>query len=318
VTHPFRFIASMPSPDGTVAEWLNAVRRIEDLGFYAVSVSEHLSGGWRFETLTAMTAILAATSRLRVMSLVLANDLRNPVMLHKAAATMDVLGGGRLDLGLGAGWMERDYRAAGVPLAPAAERIDRLEEAVSIIKGLFASPVFSFAGRYYTITDAEGLPRPKQLPHPPVLIGGGGPGILGLAAREADIVGVHARLGGPDVTPETVRDLAEEAVAAKVGFVRQAVLAAGRSPDAVQLQWTIYECRITDHPRGANEGTSPFARLLRAEPELLERSPAVLVGSLASCVEHLLELRERFGFNVIKLSGDAEAAAPIVRALAGR
>jgi probable F420-dependent oxidoreductase len=318
MTRPFRFIASMPPTDGTVAEWLDAVRRIEDLGFDAVSVSEHLSGGWRFEALTAMTAILAVTSRLRVMSLVLANDLRNPVMLHKAAATMDDLSGGRLDLGLGAGWMERDYRAAGVPFAPAGERIERLEEAVRIIKGLFAAPEFSFAGRYYTITDAEGLPRPTQLPHPPILIGGGGPGILALAARHADIVGVHARLGGPDVTPAAVRDLAEEAVAAKVALVNQALQAAGRSPETVQLQWTIYECRITDDPRVEKLSTSPFARLLRAESELLERSPAVLVGSLASCVERLLELRERFGFNVIKLSGDAEAAAPIVRALAGR
>jgi probable F420-dependent oxidoreductase len=318
VTRPFRFIAAMPPPDGTVAEWLDAVHRIEDLGFDAVSVSEHLTGGWQFDALTAMTAILSATSRLRVLSLVLANDMHNPVLLHRAAATMDALGGGRLNLGLGAGWMERDYRAAGVPFASTGERIERLGEAVTIIKGLFRAPIFSFAGRYYTIRNAEGLPRPVQLPNPPILIGGGGRGILGLAAREADIIGVHARMGGTGLGPEAVRDLGEGEVAAKVTFVRDALQAASRSLETVELQWTIYECRITDDPRAEAEGTSAFAQLLRADPELMARSPAVLVGSLSSCVERLLELRERFGFNVIKLSGDARAAAPIVRALAGR
>ena len=318
MTRPFRFIAAMPPPVGTVAEWRDSVHRIEDGGFDAVSVSEHLTGGWQFDALTAMTAILAATSRLRVLSLVLASDLHNPGLLHRAAATMDALSGGRLDLGLGAGWMDRDYRAAGVPFAPTGERIERLGEAVTIIKGLFRAPTFTFAGRYYAITEAEGLPRPTQLPHPPILIGGGGRAILGLAAREADIIGVHARLGGTGLGREAVRDFAEEEVVAKVAFVRDAVQAASRSPESIELQWTIYEFRITDDPRGETEGTSSFARLLRADPELMARSPAVLVGSLTSCVERLLELRERFGFNVIKLSGDAEAAAPIVTALAGR
>lgn len=319
MTRPFRFIAPMPTPDGTAAAWVDAVRRIEDLGFDAVSVSEHLSGGWRFEALSAMHSILAATTRLRVMSLVLANDFRNPVLLHKAAATMDFLSGGRLELGLGAGWLERDYSSAGLPFTTAVARIERLEEAVTIIKGLFANSTYSFTGRHYTVADAEGLPRPTQLPHPPILIGGGGPRVLGVAARQADIIGVHARLDTTAVGPRATRDLSEEAVAAKVAITMEALRAAGRSPDAVELQWTIYECRIIDRPSAqVDDVASSFSAFLRADPDLATRSPAVLVGSFSACVDRLLELRERFGFSVFKLSGRPEATSPIVSALSGR
>ena len=318
MTHRFRFIAPMPPADATAAAWRDRICRIEDLGFDAVSVSEHLTGGWRLEATTAMAAIVAATSRLRVLSLVLANDFRHPVLLHKAAATIDFVSEGRLELGLGAGWLERDYATVGIPFEPAGVRIERLAESVTIIKGLFGAPTYSFNGRHYRVTDAEGLPRPTQLPHPPILIGGGGPRILGLAAREADIIGIHARLDVTAVGPGAARDMTEDAVAAKVGLVMDALQGAGRSPDDVELQLTIYECRITEgRGAGGAEGSS-FSRFLRADPELLGQSPAVLVGSRAACVERLLELRERFGLSVFKLSGDPEATAPIVAALAGR
>lgn len=318
MTHRFRFLAPMPSAGGTASDWLDRVHRIEDLGFDAVSVSEHLTSGWRLEATTAMAAIVAATTRLRVLSLVLANDFRHPVLVHKAAATIDYVSGGRLELGLGAGWLERDYAAAGIPFESAGVRIERLGEAVAIIKGLFEAPTFSFAGRHYRVTDIQGLPRPTQLPRPPILIGGGGPRILGLAAREADIIGIHARLDDTAIGPAAARDMAEDAVAEKVGLVAAALEAAGRSPDDIELQLTIYECRITDHRSTGGAGSSSFSRFLRADPALLARSPAVLVGSLTACVERLLELRDRFGFSVFKLSGDPEATAPIVAALAGR
>ncbi|MBA2373735.1 MAG: TIGR03621 family F420-dependent LLM class oxidoreductase [Chloroflexi bacterium] len=308
----------MPPPDNTAAAWLDEMRKIEDLGFDAVSVSEHLSGGWRLEAMTAMAAIVAATTRLRVLSLVLANDFRNPVLVHKAAATIDFASDGRVELGLGAGWLERDYAAAGLAFESAGTRIERLEEAVTIIKGLFLAPTFSFAGRHYTVTEAEGLPRPTQLPHPPILIGGGGPKVLGVAARQADIIGVHARLDASAVGPEAASDLAEDAVAAKVGVVMEALRAAGRIPGAIELQLTIYHCRITDRPGDGSDQGSSFSRFLQADPEVALRSPAVLVGSLAACADRLQELRERFGFNVFKLSGRPDANAPIVSALAGR
>jgi alkanesulfonate monooxygenase SsuD/methylene tetrahydromethanopterin reductase-like flavin-dependent oxidoreductase (luciferase family) len=156
------------------------------------------------------------------------------------------------------------------------------------------------------------------LPRPPILIGGGGRRILNLAAREADIIGVHARLNVTAIGPEAARDLSEEAVEAKVLMVRDALVAAGRSIDDIELQFTIYECRVTDRPNLPVEGGTGFARFLDADHDLYARSPAVLVGSLDACADRLVELRERFDLSYFKLSGDPEATAPIVARLAGR
>ena len=109
-------------------------------------------------------------------------------MVHKAMATLDVLSEGRVEVGLGAGWLQSDYQAADVPYDPAGVRVDRLEESLRVIKGLFGSAPLSFSGKHYRITALEGLPKPVQRPRPPLLIGGGGRRILSLAGRHADIV----------------------------------------------------------------------------------------------------------------------------------
>jgi len=318
MTRPFRFLAPMPRLAGSIRAWRDELRRIEDLGFDAVTVSEHITGGWELDALAAMEAIVAATTRLRVMSLVLASGLHNPVLLHRAAATIDRLSDGRLDLGLGAGWRSEDYAAAGVPFESASVRIARLEEAVGIIKGLFETPVLSFSGRHYQVSAAEGLPRPVQVPHPPILIGGGGPQVLGVAARHADVIGIHARLPADDDPAAIARDFGEAAIAAKVAIARSALEAAGRSAASVDFQFTIYACHLVDGPAAPPAAASSFGRWLLADPDLASRSPAVLEGTLASVVERLQGLRETHGFNVIKLSGDPVANAGIVRELAGR
>jgi|1186.fasta_scaffold30599_2 probable F420-dependent oxidoreductase len=318
MTRPFRFLAPMPRLAGSMGEWRAELRRIEDLGYDAVTVSEHLTGGWELDALTVMEAIASATSRLRVMSLVLASGLHNPVLLHRAAATIDRLSDGRLDLGLGGGWRADDYAAIGVPFEPASVRIAQLEEAVTIIKGLFETPSLSFEGRHYQISGAEGLPRPVQKPHPPILIGGGGPRILGVAARHADIIGIHARLPTRGDPAAIARDFGEAAIASKVALARSALQAAGRSADSVDFQFTIYACHLVDRPGVASPSMSAFSASLLADPDLAARSPAVLTGTLAAVVDRLEEIRDTLGFNVIKLSGDPVANGPIVRELARR
>jgi probable F420-dependent oxidoreductase len=318
MTRPFRFLAPMPRIAGSIGDWRDELRRIEDLGFDAVTVSEHLTGGWELDALAVMEAIVAATTRLRVMSLVLTSGLHNPVLLHRAAATIDRLSDGRLDLGLGAGWRPDDYAAAGVRFESATVRIAQLEEAVTIIKGLFEAPSLSFAGRHYQVSAAEGLPRPVQTPHPPILIGGGGLQILGVAARHADIIGIHARLPAGEDPAAIARDFGEAAIAAKVAIARSALEAAGRSPDSVDFQFTVYACHLVDGRAAPSAPASAFGGWLLTDPGLAARSPAVLVGTLTAVVERLQEIRETLGFNVIKLSGDPAANAGIVRELAGR
>jgi alkanesulfonate monooxygenase SsuD/methylene tetrahydromethanopterin reductase-like flavin-dependent oxidoreductase (luciferase family) len=160
------------------------------------------------------------------------------------------------------------------------------------------------------------LPKPVQKPHPPLLIGGGGKRVLQLAAREADIVSVHCKLGSGELDRDAAADLAADRVDQKVQWVRSAAAEAGRSVD-LELQFTTYLCEVTGAPRSAHASVSTFARHFAADPELLARSPAVLVGSVDECVEKLQERRERYGFCYLNLGGDVENVAPIVARLAG-
>jgi probable F420-dependent oxidoreductase len=315
--HPFRFIAPMPVPTYPVHQWQDSLRRIEDLGFSSVSISEHLTQGWMLDATVAMMAAAAATDRLRVLSLVLANDYRHPALLHKVAATIDLLSDGRLELGLGTGWLASDYRASGIRLDAPAVRIDRLEETLKILKGLFSARPFSFEGAHYTVRNLDGLPKPIQQPHPPILVGGGGRRILRLAAREADVVGVHCNLRRGEIGMDVAADFGAQRVAEKVQWVREEVEATARGHNRPVLQFSIYLCRVNDASRAGSEAVSSFARWLGADPLLLSESPAVLVGSVEQCVEKLREAREQYGFSYFNLGGDVQAVAPIVARLAG-
>ena len=313
---PFRFLAPMPRLDQPPGRWRDAVRRIEDLGFATVSVSDHFTRGWVMEPVVAMTAAAAATDRLRVLSLVLGNDYRHPVLVHKAMATLDVLSEGRVEIGLGAGWMRSDYQAAGIAYEQPAARIDRLEESVAVLKGLFGPEPFTFAGDHYRISELEGLPKPVQRPHPPLLIGGGGRRVLSVAGRHADIVSVNPALRDGAVTAGLLEDATAERIDQKVGWVREAAVAAGRRPDEVELQLNLLICQVVTGSGQASRAVSSLAGEA-ADPAVVEKSPAVLTGSVGRCVEALQERRERFGISYVNLGGDVEAAAPIVARLAG-
>lgn len=302
----------------TPEEWREEVRRIEDLGFDTISVSDHFTRGWVMEPLAAMLAMAEATSSIRVLSLVLGNDYRHPVLAHKAVATIDALSGGRVELGLGAGWMESDYAAAGMRLDPPSVRVERLEESVAIIKALFGDAPVTHHGRYYQVTGLEGLPRPTQSPRPPILLGGGGRRMLELAGREADIVGIHCRLPDGEATPAAAEDLSAVRVAEKVGWARAAAEASGRDPETLEWQFTVYLCQVSGSSDAPVADQSSFGRLLAADPVLMETSPAVLIGDVEKCIDLLQERRERFGLSYLNLGRNVEAVAPIVARLKGR
>ncbi len=184
----FRFGAQL-SFAGTREEWVAKARRVEELGYSTLCVPDHFDD--QLAPMPALTAAAAATTNLRVGTLVLDNDYRHPILTAKEAATVDLLSGGRLELGLGAGWLRSDYEQSGIALDPPSVRIDRLEEALAVVKGLLAGGKFSFCGRHYTVTNHPGTPLSVQRPRPPILVGGGGRRILALAGREADIVSVN-------------------------------------------------------------------------------------------------------------------------------
>src|SRR6202521_2488063 len=243
--HHFRFgviCERMQSPE----EWVAKACLAESAGYSTFLIRDHFIRepfGDQFAPMIALMAAADATTTLRVGGLVLDNDYRHPVMLAKEAATIDLLSEGRLDLGLGAGWMTSDYEKAGIPLDPVATRIDRLEEALAILRGLFAGGTFSLDAKHYHIKDLEGTPRPVQKPHPPFLLGGGGRRMLSLAAREADIVNVNFNLKHGRVVNELIRTGLAAATAAKVEWIKEA---AGGRFDTIELSVTVFRAFITE------------------------------------------------------------------------
>ena len=305
---PFRF-GIQGRTTGPRDEWLAMVRRVEDLGYASYLALDHVVRG--LDPVASLMAAAMATTRLRVGSFVFDNDFRHPALLAKAAASLDVLSGGRLELGIGAGWLREEYDQTGIPFDPAGVRIERMTEAVRLIKRIFAEdhPV-SFAGNHYTVTDLVCPPHPVQRPHPPIIIGGGSKRILSVAAQEADIVGITTR-AHPDGSKDTT-DMTAAATARKIAWIREA---AGERFDAIELNVVVGDVVVAgDRPDAA----ARLANRYGVTPTEILASPLVLVGRVDEMVEQLLERRERYGFSyVVVTEPNLDELAPIVARLAG-
>jgi probable F420-dependent oxidoreductase len=311
MTQPFRFAVHLPqSPERTAAGWAAQARHIEDLGYSTLQIPDHFDD--QLAPMPALAVAAAATENLHIGTLVFDNDYRHPVLLAQEAATVDVLSEGRLELGLGAGWKRTDYQRAGIPYDPPATRIDRFEEAITVIKGLLDTDgPYSFAGTHYKIDSHTLLPRPVQRPSPPLVVGGGARRMLSIAGREADIVSVMVSMRsgtwedvGRDATPDRTRQ--------KVAWVREA---AGPRFDQIELHTLIHYIEITDDPRRACVDLS--CQLGVSWSEVLHM-PLVLVGTLEQMADELEWRRAEYGFSYYTIqSPQWEALGPLVARLAG-
>jgi probable F420-dependent oxidoreductase len=308
---PFRFGVNVGSA-GSRSAWADKARKLEDLGYSTLTVPDHLAE--LFAPVPALLSAAQATKTLRVGTYVLNNDLRHPVLVAREAATVDILTDGRLQLGLGAGHMKSEYDQAGLPYDSGGIRVERLEEAVAIIKGLLEGNQVTLAGRHYRVTDHRIHPVPVQRPHPPILIGGNGRRLLTLAAREADIVGLSGitfRRGGvePDLSAWKVASVDE-----RLELLRKA---AGARYDRLELSALVQRVVVTDDRRGAAEELA--RRWPQLSPEEILESPYVLLGTVDRICEDLYARRERWGISYYVAHEPAmDAFAPIVARLAGR
>ena len=310
---PFRFGGGM-IPAASRAEWVDHAKKVEDLGYSTLCQGQHVAWGG-IEPMVALVVAADATSALRVASHVFTNDLHNPVLLWQAATTLDVFSDGRLEFGLGAGWLRSDYETCGVPFEPPSARIARLEEAVRVIKGLWNHEITQFTGDYYRVTAPAWPLEPSQRPHPPIFLGGDGRRMLTLAAREADIVGLGA--DPARATPEETDR--------RVGWIREA---AGGRYQELEIQIGVQAIEITDNRRrAAEEIVERFATATShlgiaaapLTPDYVLASPRFLVGAVEQIVEELHARRERYGVSYITVHGDAvDAFSPVVANLAGR
>jgi probable F420-dependent oxidoreductase len=318
----FRFVVTAPEITD-VRSWQDELRRIEGAGVDTVGVADHFTEGWAMEPMVALTAAAMATTTLRLQTSVLGNDYRHPVLVHRMAATLDVLSGGRLTLGLGAGWLASDYQAAGIPLDPPGVRVERLEEAIAVLKGLFDSRPLHHDGSHYRIDGLAGRPEAVQRPRPPFLLGGGSPRVLRLAGREGDIASIVASLRAGALGAHAVADLAEDRVVEKLVWVREGMASAGRAEGDVALSINHWLVRVTATEAEADAFIDRVADKNGVTPDLLRRSPGVLVGTVDRLADLLVERRERFGFSHLQLDAgfppaDLPSLFPLVSRLAGR
>lgn len=306
---PFRFgIQIRDARDA--AGWRDLARRIEDQGYATATMPDHFTE--QLAPVPALQAIADATSTLRVGALVFDNDYRHPVVLAKELATMDLLSDGRVEIGLGAGWMRSDYDTSGIPFDRPGVRIGRFVEAIRVVKGAMGDGPFSFEGEHYTITEYDGLPKPVQRPHPPILIGGGGKRVLGIAAREADIVGINGTMTAGAVGPEALETMTRPAVLDRVGIIREA---AGDRFDDIELNIRVFMVAVTERPEPMIDD---LAKMLEVDPTLVRDSPFSLIGPTSALAEEIVRLREETGISYLIVGqDDVEAFAPVVGALAG-
>lgn len=307
MTKPFRFGLQIANPIAGLS-WVETARSVEAAGFSSLLMPDHFED--QLAPVPALAAAAAATSTLRVGALVFGNDYRHPVMLAKEMATLDVISGGRVELGLGAGWMRTDYEKAGMPYDRPGVRIDRLAESLTAIRGLFADGEFSFEGEHYEITDLNGLPKPVSA-MPPIIIGGGGKRMLTFAAQQADIVGITANLKAGEVGEDAIADSMGDRYDQKVAWVREA--AGDRD---VELSCLTMALSITDDTAAMADG---IAALFGVSTEMIQDTPAVLIGSVDEICETLRARRDRWGFSypVLQPGDDWDGMVEIVGQLSG-
>jgi probable F420-dependent oxidoreductase len=294
-------------------EFVSLVRRADSSGFSVVTGPDHV--GSRLAAVLPMLSVAAeVSSRLRISPMVLANDFRHPVVLAKDTATMDILSEGRFELAIGTGWIRPQYDAAGVRYDPPGVRVARFEEAISVIKGCWSGEPFSFEGDHYHVTEIT-CPRPFQRPRPPILIAGGGPRMLKIAGREADIVSITPLTPGSSEFDNFGRDLANSGgrVAGQIDCIRQG---AGRRFDNIELSVIAHHVAVTENAEQARE---EFAARTGITPDEIVNSPHVLIGSISAIVETLLDRRERHGISyIVFASADLDAIESVISRLAGQ
>lgn len=309
--HPRRFRFGVQIAKARPAsEWRDAARKAVSLGYDIFLMPDHFGG--QLAIGPALAVVAEAIPDLRIGTLVWQNDLRHPALLAKEAYTLDVLSDGRFELGIGAGGsFPPEFDWIGVPLESPASRVARLEESIRILKAVAGDGAVTVEGDHYTIRDYEGHPKPVQTPYPPLHIGAGGPRMLRLAAREADIVGLLPSLGGTTTFDE--REVGPEAFDKKVALLREV---AGERFDAIELNILIQGLAVSDDREAA-------IRRLREERgfehEQWFDSPMVFHGSVDHIVERLEAQRERFGISYYAVfEHQIDEFAPIVARLAGR
>jgi len=306
----FRFGIQLPSA-ATGAEYRSKAKEIEAIGYSTVFCPDHFDEQW--SPTVALTIAAEATETLNVGSLVYDVDYRHPLVLAKELATLDLASEGRVEFGIGAGWMEADYLTAGIAYDRPGIRISRMIEAIEIIQMLWSGDVFTFTGDHYQIKEATGFPLPFNKKGPPLIIGGGGKKVLTEAARRADIVGLNASLHSGEIGANTAQSALAERFIERRTWVEEA--AGDRFAD-LELQLNTFMVSVTQTSKEADELFENLAPVFGVTPEQAREIPLVLAGTVNDICEQLQHRREVYGVSYIVFpSTEIYNLAPVVERL---
>jgi probable F420-dependent oxidoreductase len=291
---PFRFgvvLSNLPSVD-----WIANVCQIEKLGYSTLFWTDHFRTQW--DPVVALSAVASVTKHLHVGSLVYCVDYRHPVVLAKAAATIHALSGGRHEFGIGAGWMESDYAHAGICFDPPRIRIERLDEALKIIRSIWSQDETSFSGKHYTLSKVPRSVKFSEKP-PRIFVGGGGPKILGVAAHHADIIGITPTFYGGKFGSHNIYDFTLKRIREKVNLVKECTIAAGRDPDELEFNCNVFGVNLTANSKPIRE---KIAERWQVSVEDIESCGLFLIGSANEIRGQLEKLRKETGISYIAIS----------------
>ena len=273
----------------------------EALGFHSIMLPDHIvhEGPERqanldyfsYEAMVKATVMIEATTTIEVGHLVLCNLFRHPAIAAQALMSLDTLSGGRTFIGIGSGWTEREFRMTGIPFPDVATRLRMLDEALTVIRSLLTRETTTFDGEFYHLRDAILHPKPIRKPHPPILLGGSGRGLLRIAARHADLVNVIAETGRPGfIALGEIAKFTDAAYRNKVRFLREEAARHGRAGNAIRVSNVIFSTIITESSDATRAMRESMAAFFPLPPDGVGQSPLALIGTPEECAA---ELRRR-------------------------
>jgi len=323
MSHPFRFGLQAYAPESG-KQWRELARKAESTGFSSFHLADHIIGpgpalaatGHPVQTVAAIPAMAVAaeaTSTIKVGCRVLCVDYRNPVMLAKEVATLDFFSEGRLELGLGAGWLQGEYEAVGIPFDRAGVRLDRFEEVIGLLRASFAEGELNIDSTHVHAVGFEAVPKPFTKSGPPIMIGGGAQRILTIAGREADIVSLNFNNSSGKLGAEGIGSSTAEHTDQKIQWIRNG---AGERFDQIEIEIAAYFTVVTPDGAGTRAKMAPMFGMT---PEVFAEHPNVLIGSVDEICDRIVERRERFGISYTSFGASVmDSVIPVVERLSGK
>jgi len=270
----------------------------EELGFHSMMLPDHIlyEGPEKqgdphhlaYDPILQAAVIAESTRKLRVGHLVLCNLFRHPWFTAQGISSVDHISGGRAFLGLGSGWTETEFRMSGIPFPDIATRLRMLDEALSCIRALWTQEQATFDGEFYHLKDAIQFPKPVQQPHPPIVLGGGGKGLLRVAAKHADVVNIISEVGKAGyIKMATTSKFSDAGFKDKIGFLRAEAQRHGRTPKAIKISNVVFSPILTDSAAATKQTAENMAGMLGMSPDDIRRAPIFLIGTPEEWVTEL-------------------------------